>query len=365
MSIFRHTRDVTDKPLAQGGRPSDPVPRDGSARRELSYHLRAWREARGKHPTQDEIASELGYSSRDTVRRLLRGDDKLATPEFVRLVIQLGGGSDAEIQAWVRYQEALAFYEQDPTSPMPQPPDIHPGPDSSVGRAEQKSSGPDRARVAAEPELATGAGAKDDRPDTDAEPATLTAVPASAAEPADDLRPPARQSSDPRKTPRRRRRSVVLFLSVAVLVVLIVVVWVVIRSMNTAPDDRSYPPGRQIVVQNMIAVGPSGLREDNTPAYLSSQPRPYCASANPSCEVADSQMQSRAVLYAYCVTTNETTPMMNYNEESETSKNNPFRARSSLWYKASMSNGASGYISEIYVQPAYRGGLGLPACRPD
>ena len=35
---------------------------------------------------------------------------------------------------------------------------------------------------------------------------------------------------------------------------------------------------------------------------------------------------------------------------------------SSLWYRCALPNGAAGYLSEVDVAPAYRGGQGLPTC---
>jgi hypothetical protein len=35
---------------------------------------------------------------------------------------------------------------------------------------------------------------------------------------------------------------------------------------------------------------------------------------------------------------------------------------SSLWYRCILPNRAAGYLSEVYVAAAYRGGQGLPAC---
>ncbi len=54
--------------------------------------------------------------------------------------------------------------------------------------------------------------------------------------------------------------------------------------------------------------------------------------------------------------------MFNYDLNSTESKTNPYRVRSALWYKAAWPDGRSGYISEVYVAPEDRDGLGLPAC---
>jgi len=41
---------------------------------------------------------------------------------------------------------------------------------------------------------------------------------------------------------------------------------------------------------------------------------------------------------------------------------NQNRFTSSLWYRCILPNGAAGYLPQVYVAPAYRGGQGLPAC---
>ena len=41
---------------------------------------------------------------------------------------------------------------------------------------------------------------------------------------------------------------------------------------------------------------------------------------------------------------------------------NPNVASSALWLGAPAPDGRVGYISEVYLAPAYRGGLGLPPC---
>ena len=44
------------------------------------------------------------------------------------------------------------------------------------------------------------------------------------------------------------------------------------------------------------------------------------------------------------------------------SRDNPHRAHSTLWYRARFPDGRAGFLSEVYVDPASRGGLGLPDC---
>ena len=53
-----------------------------------------------------------------------------------------------------------------------------------------------------------------------------------------------------------------------------------------------------VVVQNKVAVGPTALLEDATPAYLSTIPAPYCKARG--CAVPGTDMASGAVLAVDC-----------------------------------------------------------------
>jgi hypothetical protein len=54
--------------------------------------------------------------------------------------------------------------------------------------------------------------------------------------------------------------------------------------------------------------------------------------------------------------------MTNYNVDASESRSNPHRAESNIWYYAETSTWQRGYISEVYIAPQYRGGLGLSPC---
>ena len=119
---------------------------------------------------------------------------------------------------------------------------------------------------------------------------------------------------------------------------------------------------RVIEVQNKVAVGPDSLVEDTTPAYLSSAPIAYCASASRSCKVLGTEMGSGAAIVASCQV--EGQRMVNFNLREEASRDNPYRADSTIWYRAAFPDGRSGYLSEVYVNGENRGGLQLPTCGP-
>lgn len=114
-----------------------------------------------------------------------------------------------------------------------------------------------------------------------------------------------------------------------------------------------------IVVQNKVALGSDTLAEDTTPAYLSTTPRPRCA--HQGCKIAGTEMWSGAVLAVTCFVHGQ--QMHNYDASDPRHEQNPHSARSTIWYRGVLPDGRTGYIAEIYVEPRFRGGSGLPKCQ--
>ncbi len=129
-------------------------------------------------------------------------------------------------------------------------------------------------------------------------------------------------------------------------------------SLTLPSAQEQVQPMAVITVQNKVALGPSQLIEDSTPAYLSIKAIPYCA--NNGCKISGTEVSSGAMLVATCHVGG--TEMFNYNLDSSESKQNPHRAASALWYRAVFPDGRAGYISEVYIMPEDRGGKGLPQC---
>jgi hypothetical protein len=130
-----------------------------------------------------------------------------------------------------------------------------------------------------------------------------------------------------------------------------------VHGFRTAAKVATAPPVI-VVVQDKVATGRSALVEAPTPAYLSSKPIPSCATEG--CEVPRSQMWSGVVLRATCKI--QGAKMTNEDPASAGIARNEGGIISSLWYWCILPNGAAGYLSEVYVAAAYRGGQGLPAC---
>ena len=164
--------------------------------------------------------------------------------------------------------------------------------------------------------------------------------------------------------PRRGgRRAVVLgtVLGLVLGVLLGAGSWAALAGPSTDPLSAAEAL-RAITVQNKVAIGPDALVEDRTPAYLSTVPLSYCATSSRSCKVPGTEMPSGAALVVNCQV--EGQRMANFNRDEAASADNPYRADSSLWYRASFPDGRSGYLSEVYIVDDNRGGMGLPSCGP-
>lgn len=123
------------------------------------------------------------------------------------------------------------------------------------------------------------------------------------------------------------------------------------------PAPAPQPATRQITVDNRVTNGASAMRED-TPAYLSTVTRNYCK--RDGCALAGTDIGSGAVLVAECTTIGTRTT--NGQDGSSVDDGNPGLYSSTRWYGVRWGDGRFGYISEVWIRSADRGGLGLRAC---
>ena len=163
-------------------------------------------------------------------------------------------------------------------------------------------------------------------------------------------------ASGPPRPPRASRFQRWLT-AAAIAALLATAVPATLRGFRPASKVATVPPVI-VVVQDKVATGRSGLVEALNPAYLSRKPIPSCATSG--CEVPRSQLWSGVVLRATCQT--QGAKMTNEDLASAGIARNKSGIISSLWYRCILPNGAAGYLSEVYVAAAYRGGQGLPAC---
>jgi hypothetical protein len=142
----------------------------------------------------------------------------------------------------------------------------------------------------------------------------------------------------------------------AVAVLLVTAVTATLRGFHAAAKVAT--TSVIAVVQDKVATGPSALVEAPAPAYLSSRPVPSCAAQG--CEIPRTQMWSGVMVRVTCQVLGA--KMTNEDLASAGITRNKAGITSSLWYRCILPNGAAGYLSEVYVAAAYRGGQDLPAC---
>ncbi len=132
------------------------------------------------------------------------------------------------------------------------------------------------------------------------------------------------------------------------------------RAPTPQPPASAQPPPppteRAVTVFNQVTNG-MGMRED-TPAYLSKVTQNYCRTNG--CMVPDTFVGTGVRLTAVCQTTGARTT--NGNDHDPADDANPQRFESTRWYGIRWPDGRFGYISEVWIDAADRGGLGLRAC---
>ncbi|MFG3643573.1 hypothetical protein ACGF3C_25250 [Micromonospora sp. NPDC047762] len=129
------------------------------------------------------------------------------------------------------------------------------------------------------------------------------------------------------------------------------------RPETPARQEPSGPATRTLLVQNLVTNGATAMREDK-PAYLSSRTEPTCQTRG--CALEGTNMSTGARIVATCQLDGST--ITNGQNNSPNDDANPGLFSSSLWYGVRWSDGRSGYLSEVWIQPDGRGGLGLPHC---
>ena len=124
------------------------------------------------------------------------------------------------------------------------------------------------------------------------------------------------------------------------------------------PPPPAPPPGDvTLTVYNEVTNGGTAMRED-TPAYLSTVARNYCK--RDGCAIAGTDRATGGT-YAPAVCQVQSVRTTNGHDGDANDDANPGLFSSMRWYGVRLGS-ALGYISEVWVAPSQRGGLGLPAC---
>ena len=124
------------------------------------------------------------------------------------------------------------------------------------------------------------------------------------------------------------------------------------------PEPPSPPARRVITVDNRVTNG-MGMREDTTPARLTTKPWVRCTSRG--CNINGTERGTGGTYdAAVCQTFGERTT--NGNDTDPSDDANPERFESTRYYGVRLADATFGYVSEVWIRATDRGGLGLPAC---
>jgi hypothetical protein len=117
-------------------------------------------------------------------------------------------------------------------------------------------------------------------------------------------------------------------------------------------------PRRAIVVDNRVTNG-MGMREDTSPARLTTQPWTFCTRRG--CNIYGTERGSGQTYdAAVCQTFGERTT--NGHDTDPSDDANPLRFESTRYYGVRLGDGTFGFVSEVWIRAADRGGSGLPGC---
>lgn len=316
--------------MARRERPLDP---SGSPTEALAYWLRMLRDEAGM--TVGQLRQPTMFSSSTLYSAF--GGAQLPTWEVTFAIVRACHGDTGAWQAYWSQMRRLAAdgIAGGPASTF--------APAWAAPQAQRRHSETSQDR----PAHASSGGPAEHGPDDTPLPEQNPAAASGAAQP------------EPRPQHRRLRRLLAVVGCSVLLVVATVILTTVLNRERVTASEHGHPAVALVTVQNKVAVGPSGLLEDTTPAYLSSRPVPRCRLKG--CRIEGTDMRSGDVLPVTCWTRGA--KMTNENTGAEGINKNPNGLYSTLWYRGTWLNGRSGYLSEVYVKPAYRGGLNLPECR--
>ncbi len=126
------------------------------------------------------------------------------------------------------------------------------------------------------------------------------------------------------------------------------------------PPPPPLPPQarRTIAVDNRVTNG-LVMREDAVPLRLTTQPRTFCGTLG--CNINGTERATGDVYdAAICQTRGER--FTNGNDADPSDDNNPQLFESTLYYGVLLADGTFGYVNEVWIRAADRGGLGLSTC---
>lgn len=317
--------------MARRERPLDP---EGSPTEALAYWLRVLRDEAGM--TVGQLKHQIRFSSSTLYSAF--GGTQLPTRDVTLAIVRAcNGDAEAWHAYWSRMRRFTAGNSADDMDTSLAPP-------WAARQTQPQGTASHHGRLNAVPsEAGTGAPGRGGTDQT-----------------APGLADPGVETRRLLRLRRRQLRNLLLATSgSALLIVTASILTMLLDSDRTIAPSRSHKTLALVVVQNKVAIGPSSLLEDTTPSYLSSRPFPRCRLQG--CEVKGTDMWSGAVLAVTCWVRG--TEMTNENTTTTGIIHNRNGVASTLWYRGVWPNGRTGYLSEVYIEAGYRGGLGLPRCK--
>lgn len=121
------------------------------------------------------------------------------------------------------------------------------------------------------------------------------------------------------------------------------------------------PSGPTLDIWNKVTSGAKLMRDDDShPAYLSTVPRNFCKDAD--CAIPGTNVLTGATI-GPAVCQHRGAETTNGDTRTTVDDKNPGLYSSDTWYGVRQTDDTIGYISDVWVHPSQRGGLGLPDCR--
>jgi hypothetical protein len=125
------------------------------------------------------------------------------------------------------------------------------------------------------------------------------------------------------------------------------------------PTPTTPAPVRKILTVDNRTTNGMSMRQDGVPLRLTTQPRTFCTTNG--CNINGTERMSGDTYdAAVCQTTGDR--FTNGNDSDPADDANPERFESTRYYGVRLTDGTFGYVSEVWIRAADRGGLGLPAC---
>jgi hypothetical protein len=152
----------------------------------------------------------------------------------------------------------------------------------------------------------------------------------------------------------------------AVVVLVSSVAWIIVSAAGdsgeknqSAPDPQhEATPGKVIRVYNRVTSGPR-MREDDEPVSLSMKPAANCADRN--CLIKGTNRETGGT-YDAAVCQRQGEEITNGQDTTALDDANPELFQSRRHYGVRLDEDTFGYVSEVWIAPRDRGGLGLPIC---